>query len=185
MALFLHDYWNPFSILDDPFSLRISPSHYQVHSPRRDGRRHRGADHDDDEDDSPLNFNRMWSAQPAVHLYEDEETKEYVVEAEIPRVRREDLDVKLGDNGRSLKIAGSIVRRPQRQTPSEKPTNDQGQMNDHQVMKSSQSSATAFARTVWLPNPIDAASIKAKLEHGVLTIRAKPASSEAINVTVD
>ncbi|KAG8816658.1 hypothetical protein FRC17_000244 [Serendipita sp. 399] len=175
----------------------MSPSHYQVHSPRRGGRRHRGADHDGDEDDSPLNFNRMWSAQPAVHLYEDEETKEYVVEAEIPRVRREDLDVKLGDNGRSLKIAGSIVRRPQRQTPSEKPTNDQGQMDNaskdvtrtdtssSQVMKSSQSSATTFARIVWLPNPIDATSIKAKLEHGVLTIRAKPASSEAINVTVD
>lgn len=46
---------------------------------------------------------------PAVEI--NEEGDHYVVEAELPGVRKEDVDVRIGDSGRSLTIEGRSVRR--------------------------------------------------------------------------
>lgn len=46
---------------------------------------------------------------PAVQI--NEEGDHYVVEAELPGVKKEDVDVRIGDAGRSLTIEGKSVRR--------------------------------------------------------------------------
>lgn len=46
---------------------------------------------------------------PAVEI--NEEGDHYVVEAELPGVRKEDVDVRIGDAGRSLTIEGKSFRR--------------------------------------------------------------------------
>jgi hypothetical protein len=46
-------------------------------------------------------------------------------------------------------------------------------------------SSRTFTRTVWLPHPINVGDVKAKLEDGVLTIRAGRADLKTVNITVD
>ena len=48
--------------------------------------------------------------RPAVDVAEEDNS--YIIEAELPGVRREDVNVEIGDNGRSVTIQGKIVRRP-------------------------------------------------------------------------
>lgn len=55
--------------------------------------------------------------RPAVDVAE--EGNSYIIEAELPGVRKEDINVEIGDNGRSVTIEGKIVRRPRQQ---EQPT---------------------------------------------------------------
>ena len=47
-------------------------------------------------------------ARPAVDLTDD--GKQYVVEAELPGVKKEDVEVRIDDSGRSVTIEGRIVR---------------------------------------------------------------------------
>jgi HSP20 family molecular chaperone IbpA len=48
-------------------------------------------------------------ARPAVDVSEDGD--HYVVETELPGVKREDMDVRVGDGGRSVIIEGKIMQR--------------------------------------------------------------------------
>ena len=48
-------------------------------------------------------------ARPAVDVSED--GANYIVETELPGVKREDVDVRIGDGGRSITIEGSIMQR--------------------------------------------------------------------------
>lgn len=48
-------------------------------------------------------------ARPAVDVSED--GKNYVVETELPGVKKEDVDVRIGDGGRSITIEGNIAQR--------------------------------------------------------------------------
>ena len=48
-------------------------------------------------------------AQPAVDVSED--GNNYVVETELPGVKMEDVDVRIGDGGRSITIEGTITQR--------------------------------------------------------------------------
>jgi HSP20 family molecular chaperone IbpA len=81
-----------FRLLDEPFARPFVPfaalpsAHHAVARPRF----------------QPL-------ATPAVQLAEEDGT--YVVEAELPGVRKEDVRVSVGDAGRSLTIAGSRTSR--------------------------------------------------------------------------
>lgn len=61
--------------------------------------------------DDPFFFNTTSRRlrTPAVEI--NEEGDHYVVEAELPGVRKEDVDVRIGDAGRSLTIEGKSVRR--------------------------------------------------------------------------
>jgi len=47
--------------------------------------------------------------RPAVDVAE--EGNSYIIEAELPGVRKEDVNVEIGENGRSVTIQGKIVRR--------------------------------------------------------------------------
>jgi HSP20 family molecular chaperone IbpA len=61
--------------------------------------------------------------QPSVEVHE--EAHRYVVEAELPGVRKEDLKVSVTEGGRALTIAGSRITRSMSNTPSEStPTPD-------------------------------------------------------------
>lgn len=54
-------------------------------------------------------FNVASHARPAVDVSEDGNS--YIVEAELPGVKKEDVDVRIGDGGRSVTIEGRILRR--------------------------------------------------------------------------
>lgn len=96
--------------------------------------------------------------KPAVDLYET--PGEYVIAAEVPGMRREDLDIKLHE-GR-ITISGV---RPERAETCEQ---------YHRIERGH----GTFSRTFQLPLPIDAAAITAELRDGVLTVRC-PKSAEA------
>lgn len=57
-----------------------------------------------------LNDNGLWE-RARVPVDVSEQVDAYVVEAELPGVKKEDIDVRIGDNGRSVTIEGQIVRR--------------------------------------------------------------------------
>lgn len=81
------------------------------------------------------------------------ETKDtFIVEATLPGVKPEDLDVTIQDN--VLTITGE-TRREQK---------DGDQPNYHRVERS----YGHFSRSISLPTQVDAAKISATLEHGVL-----------------
>lgn len=69
--------------------------------------------------------------RPAVDVAE--EGNSYIIEAELPGVRREDINVEIGDNGRSVTIQGKIVRRPRQQEQPiiEAPANGEAQGGEH------------------------------------------------------
>lgn len=58
--------------------------------------------------DDPI-FTAPRFARPAVDVSEDGGI--YVVETELPGVKKEDVDVRIGDGGRSITIEGYIVQR--------------------------------------------------------------------------
>ena len=204
-----------FRMLDDPWALYPTTNH---------SRSTRSAD--------PFNFGWPSSSliqnQPALNLHEENDGT-YVVEAEVPGVKKENLDVRIGDGGRSLTIQGRVFRRgassetaestaqasqtekaPEATSPA--PTreastsvvkangehDDLAHSSSHDIdadfaddskqvgsPTTNWSGTQSFTRTVWLPNPINASSVKAKLEDGILTVRAAPANQETINVSVD
>lgn len=76
-----------FNMFDDPFESSLST------------RRHHHSD--------PYN----WQAtRPALNLSEEEDGS-YVVEAEVPGMKKENLDIRIGDGGRSLTIQGHVIGR--------------------------------------------------------------------------
>jgi len=153
-----------------------------------------------------------WQHRPALNLSEGEDGS-YVVEAEVPGVKKENLDIKIGDGGRSLTIEGKVIQggstpaasaattptgaADASETPTTPAAEDVASTSttvianegaDKQVTTPKQngwSSTKTFTRTVWLPHPINSADVKAKLEDGVLTIRAARADQKTVNVTVE
>ncbi|KAG8751472.1 hypothetical protein FRC11_009345 [Ceratobasidium sp. 423] len=97
-----------------------------------------------------------------------EEEKGFVVRAELPGVRKKDLDIHVGNDGRSLTIEGRVHRtnKPQVNEPAE----------NKEVSKDAPESAetyeyrSIFSRTVWFPQAVDAKNAQAKLEDGILTL---------------
>ena len=147
--------------------------------------------------------------RPAVDVAE--EGNSYVIEAELPGVRKEDINVEIGDNGRSVTIEGKIVRRSgqQEQPVVEMPTNGQAQEGEQPARNglirtkflttlpfpaSSESTKisverestghTTFTRSITLPSQVDANKVSAKLADGVLTLTI-PKAEEAGRVKID
>jgi len=163
---------DPFLTAVDPFSVVTSPSRYNTN-------------------DGALSSGYGEFRTPRVEV--NEEDNKYVVRAEIPGVRKEDLDVNIGDGGRSLKIQGGSVVSSMRQggetrAPDEKqsrastggaassqtPQNEvanhsANEVGQYQPGRSSWSSYS-FSRTIWLPRPVNPANVTAKLDHGILTL---------------
>jgi len=94
---------------------------------------------------------------PAVDIEEQDDA--YVVEAELPGVRREDVEIEL--SGSELMITGEAKER-EREGIVRRRTRRVGR----------------FEYRVRLPEQVDAEQIEAKLEHGVLTVRV-PKSERA------
>lgn len=98
-----------------------------------------------------------------VELHEKE--KEYTVKAELPGVKKEDLDIDIDKNYITINA----------KKEEEKEENEKG-------YKKSEFSYGEFSRTVYFPQEIDVEKTKAKLEHGVLKIEAPKRIVEKENV---
>ena len=116
----------------------------------------------------PLNPDEEKLAMP-VELKEKE--NEYTVKAELPGVKKEDLDIDIDKNYITINA----------KKEEEKEENEKG-------YKKSEFSYGEFSRTVYFPQEIDVEKTKAKLEHGVLKIEAPKREAEKENrkkLTVD
>jgi len=147
--------------------------------------------------DDPF-FRSPATLQPAVDV--SEEGNKYVIEAELPGVKKENINVRVGDGGRSVTIEGKVVsRRSETQAPDvtnnaesspaiegSAQSNGEGSQavatRPEQTQLSTErlfSSSSSFSRTVFLPRPIDTTSISAKLNDGVLTVTVPKAEDPA------
>src|SRR5262249_35466227 len=90
-----------------------------------------------------------WS--PSIDLFEDKDT--VTVKAEVPGMKREDLDVSL--EGRTLSICGE--RREEK---------EQGKGTTHR----SERFYGKFYRSIELPSAVDLAKVQANYRDGILTI---------------
>jgi HSP20 family protein len=102
------------------------------------------------------NQNRL---TPAVDVYEDE--KNWVVHAELPGVKKE--DIKLENRGNTLVISGESTRKIE---------------HKQENIRYQERRFGSFSRTVPLPENVDKNKINAKFEDGVLEVRM-PKSSDA------
>jgi HSP20 family protein len=87
---------------------------------------------------------------PVVDIEEQDDT--YVVEVELPGVRREDVDMEL--NGRELSITGQIEERERKG-----------------IVRRRARRTGRFAYRVIFPEAVDSERVDAKLDKGVLTVR--------------
>lgn len=91
----------------------------------------------------------------------DEKEKEYCVKAELPGVKKEDLDIDLEKN---------------RLTISAK--KEEEHKEDTKGFRKSEFKYGEFSRTVYFPDEIDIDKTTAKLEHGILRIEAPKLNAE-------
>ena len=136
--------------------------------------------------------------RPAVDV--SEQGNNYVVEAELPGVKKENVQVRIGDGGRSVTIEGKVVR-GEEQAPAAAPAEGEapaapaqgaeGTQRVAEVVNAAEDAAgtavaessanqlssertfigtSQFTRTVWLPRQVDPTGVTAKLNDGVLTV---------------
>jgi len=146
--------------------------------------------------DDPF-FHSPAALRPAVDV--TEEGNRYIVEAELPGVKKENVEVRIGDGGRSITIEGRVTRRGEpQQTEASSGSAGSSSGGDLSASEGSQTQAVAnapeqnqistersfagsasFTRTVWLPRPVDAQNVSAKLDHGILTVTVPKAQDPA------
>ncbi|KAG8951117.1 hypothetical protein FRC04_006776 [Tulasnella sp. 424] len=157
---------------------------------------------------------------PHVHL--TDEADKYVVEAEVPGVPKENLDISIGDNGRSLTIKGDtfsssepategkgkekevVAESTTSEEPAPTPSESAAPSNPVPTERSAATDTTAettiakeeqqpqarwstrssFARTIWLPKPVDAQKVTAHLDSGILTLEIPKLQAQAHRITV-
>jgi len=136
------------------------------------------------------------TVHPALDLMEEGDN--YIVEAELPGVKKENIDISVGDGGRSVTIQGRTFGRRSGDTESTTESSTAQGEGTGAVVSSSEtpsnqltterlySGTSSFTRTVWLPRSVDSSKITAKLTDGVLTLRApKMEDKESIKINVD
>ncbi|KIK47252.1 hypothetical protein CY34DRAFT_74441 [Suillus luteus UH-Slu-Lm8-n1] len=124
-----------------------------------------------------------------------EEGDKYIIEAELPGVKKENVDIRIGDAGRSVTIQGKTSSR---QTNGEsdttaETTGDEGQRifstdrpGTQLTMERQYSGSATFVRTVWLPRPINSSQVSAKLQDGILTMTVpKAEDQESVKVPLE
>ncbi|KAF7970375.1 hypothetical protein HWV62_24227 [Athelia sp. TMB] len=123
--------------------------------------------------------------------------KEYVVEAHLPGVKKENLDVHVGDAGRSVTIEGKTYRKYSGGAPAEEAAaGAEGKQSESTVSKREGGAKGAdteedtecnyFSRTVWLPRPVDERAVSAKLAEGVLTLKIQKAQNkESVKINIE
>lgn len=107
-----------------------------------------------------LKMPEMEGLHPSVDIFE--EGKEIVIKAELPGLKKEEIDVKLTDN--SITISG------------EKKKEDKVEKKDYYRFESSYGS---FTRVLNLPSEVQTDKAKAQFKNGVLEIRV-PKTDEAV-----
>jgi HSP20 family protein len=106
---------------------------------------------------------------PQIRLDLSETDKEYAVKAEIPGVRKEDIDVRV--DGRQLTIAAEVKQ-------------DKEEKKDGRVLRSERRYGYA-SRSVMLGSEIDQAGVDAKYSNGVLELKLpKKTTPSARKITV-
>jgi len=194
-----------FRVLDDPFMASADP--FAI-APRH---RHRRSRHPRQEDDilSQLGLGFPEVRTPRVQVTEEDNS--YVVNAEVPGIKKEELDVSVGDGGRSLTIqaeSSSGTPPASAATPVAEATQDaststtgtegaaetsmavtqhpgENQLST-ETAQPQRWSSYSFSRTIWLPRPVDAAHVSAKLDHGILTLRIpKKEEAEAQKISIE
>lgn len=104
---------------------------------------------------------------PKINLIDRD--KELVVEAELPGMKKSDIDVTVAENSITIKAS----RR-------EEEKKEDGEYHRHEI------SREYTARTVGLPSAVDAAAAKATFEDGVLRVTLpKKESAERHSVSID
>ncbi|KAL1950292.1 hypothetical protein VTO73DRAFT_5416 [Trametes versicolor] len=154
--------------------------------------------------DDPF-FNSPAGLRPAVDV--SEQGNNYIVEAELPGVKKENVNVRIGDGGRTLTIEGKVFSRsgePEQQPADASSSSaagtsgaSEGASEGSQALttKGPESNAlstervfsgtSTFTRTVVLPRPVDSSKVTAKLSDGVLTVtvpKAEDVGSVQVNV---
>ncbi|KAF9643920.1 HSP20-like chaperone [Thelephora ganbajun] len=145
--------------------------------------------------DDPLFGLAQSGLRPAVDVAE--EGNSYIIEAELPGVRKEDINVEIGDNGRSVTIQGKIVRRSRQQEQPIVETSASGEVQEGEhpsrssppesnkiSVERESTGHTTFTRSVTLPTQVDPSKVSAKLADGVLTLTI-PKAEDAGRVKID
>ncbi|TFK27979.1 HSP20-like chaperone [Coprinopsis marcescibilis] len=138
---------------------------------------------------------------PAVDI--TEEGDRYVVDADIPGIKKENVEVTLGDDGSTLTIRGKAADEGRSQPTQKAESASAGGGTDQKADSAATQVATrkdstqisterpvnfsrnmAFTRTIWLPEPVDTKNLSAKLDHGVLTVILKKAKENKRSLTI-
>lgn len=90
-----------------------------------------------------------------------EKDNKYTVKAELPGVKKEDLDIDIDKNYITINAK-----------------KEEEKEEDEKTYKKTEFSYGEFSRTVYFPQEIDVENTKAKLEHGVLKIDAPKLAKE-------
>ena len=93
----------------------------------------------------------------------DEKDKEYCVKAELPGVKKEDLDIDLEKNRLTINAK-----------------KEEEHKEDTKGYRKSEFKYGEFSRTVYFPDEIDIEKTTAKLEHGILRIEAPKVNVEKV-----
>ena len=93
-----------------------------------------------------------------------EKEKEYCVKAELPGVKKENLDIDIDKNHITINAK-----------------KEEEHKEDTKGYRKSEFKYGEFARTVYFPQEIDVEKTKAKLEHGILSIEAPKLAAEKGN----
>ncbi|KAI5830453.1 HSP20-like chaperone [Schizophyllum commune Tattone D] len=138
---------------------------------------------------------QSFNTRPAVDVSED--GTKYIVEAEVPGVKKDALEIRVGDGGQSLTIEGRFASRQGGEAP---PPAENTQASASATEGTSDSTAVTkaadapnqistertvfgnFTRTVWLPRPVDASKVSAKLNDGILTVTVPKAEDKGSTV---
>ena len=148
------------------------------------------------------------TARPAVDV--TEQSGAYIVEADLPGVKKENLEVRIDDGGRSVTIAGKVVSgSPRAEGESSSEASPEGKskstfltfvLSSCVVAGSSKrdpdsnqitserffTGSSMFSRTVWLPRPVDPNKVSAKLQDGILTLTIPKAEDKgSVKVEVE
>ncbi|KAH9080543.1 HSP20-like chaperone [Lactarius deliciosus] len=147
--------------------------------------------------DDPF-FNAPRFARPAVDVSED--GNQYIVETELPGVKKEDVEVRIGDGGRSVTIEGNIIQQRGYAGGSEPIASDSSAprveeyveeqpaqaSHDKLAVERSFTGSSRFTRTIWLPRPGDANGVLANLADGVLTLKIpKAEENDTVKIKVE
>ncbi|KAF7314263.1 SHSP domain-containing protein [Mycena kentingensis (nom. inval.)] len=138
-------------------------------------------------------FTREMMRAPAVDV--SEAGNQYLVRAEVPGVKKENIEVRIGDNGRSLTIEGKLLsaEAPGTQVQANEATSAaaaEGERAADVVSANAADTAVAttenatkvigsFSGSVSFPRPIDSGTVVAKLEDGILQITLNKAEDKA------